>query len=85
MKANKEANSFCIDDEEATTLEEALQEASQEIIHDLNIQKNHFTTTIKYRLNELGRIIKEIKIIVECAHQVLQSQNTPVPSEAPET
>ena len=66
-KANKESNTLHIDEEDVATLTEALQESSQESLPDLDKQHNQFTTTITDRLNELGRTIKEIKIVVECA------------------
>ena len=67
-----------------TTLVIKIQESTQESLHDLGTQQTQFTTTVTDRLNELGRTIKEIKIVVERAPEVPQLQNAPGPSDAPE-
>ena len=85
QKANKKANTFCMDDEEFAGLIEALQEDAKTSLNYLGKWQTKFTTHITERLNELGKAIRQVKIIVDHTPQVPESQDELGPSEVLET
>ena len=54
-----------MDEDEVITLEESLQKAMQVWLDDFGWKQNHCTTTIKDRLNDLGKTIEALKLTVE--------------------
>ena len=53
-----------MDEKEVVTLVHDLQQYSHKRFHGLRRKHNQFTSTIQYRMNELGRKIEENKIAV---------------------
>ena len=68
-----------MDDEEVTTLVKSLQKFAQTSFNDFDRQPNQFISTITDRLTKLGRIIEDVKTIVDHVPHVPSSHDAPGP------
>ena len=77
MKADKNANTISLDNEDVQMMTKETTEAAQTRFKTIEEQQEEIVGTVTSLLNVLCKVVEDVKIVVNCLVPTMESQEPP--------